>query len=380
MWLISIDAWRPLEQAYNSKIEPTATQSEAFAARTDGPMTGERIATTRGATTTIAIEGVMTRKPDIFAMLFGGGNTTYGEIAGAIATAEADPAVENIELKVHSPGGTVDGLFDAIASMQTATKPITAVVENAQSAAYGLVSQADEIVAAGKHAMFGSIGVAVEAFVSDHRIAITSTESPNKRPDLKTEAGRAVVREELDALHELFVDAIATGRGATIDKVNADFGRGSTLVAKDAQRRGMVDRIVGESASPITATGGNQPEITAMDLTTLKAQHPDVYAAAKADGQAEERERVSAHLIMGESSGDMKTAIAAAKDGTEMTMSLQATYMAAGMNRSDADDRQADDSEVAEGADGAQAAATQQDAFDDNVAALVVGSLGGGAA
>ena len=54
---------------------------------------------------------------------------------------------------------------------------------------------------------------------------------------------------------------------------------------------------------------------------------------------------------MGEASGDMKTAIAAAKDGTAMTGVLQSTYMAAGMSRKDMANRQEDDAE-ANGGDG----------------------------
>ena len=83
-----------------------------------------------------------------------------------------------------------------------------------------------------------------------------------------------------------------------------------------------------------------------MDLQTLKAQHPDVYAAAAQEGRDQERDRVNAHLTMGEASGDMKTAIGAIGDGSAMTATLQAKYLAAGMNRSDVQARQDDDAEA----------------------------------
>ena len=111
----------------------------------------------------------------------------------------------------------------------------------------------------------------------------------------------------------------------------------------------MIDEIATPSLKAVkttnttTATSGNKPEAINMDLNTLKAQHPETFAAAVQQGTEQERDRVSAHLMMGESSGDMKTASASIKDGSGMTATLQATYMTAGMNRSDVQGRQADD-------------------------------------
>ena len=88
-----------------------------------------------------------------------------------------------------------------------------------------------------------------------------------------------------------------------------------------------------------------------MDLEELKTKHPALYAAAMAIGATEatakERDRVSAHLEMGQASGDMKTALAAVADGSDMTQTLQAKYMTAGMNRRDIADRQKDDGAAA---------------------------------
>lgn len=111
-----------------------------------------------------------------------------------------------------------------------------------------------------------------------------------------------------------------------------------------------------------------------MDLKTLQAQHPDVYTAAVQQGVDQERDRVTAHLTMGEASGDNKTAFAAIKDGSEMTATLQATYMTAGMNRSDVAARQDDDA-GADAGDNAGASDDQGDAADA-VASMVESKLG----
>lgn len=83
-----------------------------------------------------------------------------------------------------------------------------------------------------------------------------------------------------------------------------------------------------------------------MDLATLRASHPEAFAAAVEEGVTKERDRVGAHLTMGAASGDMKTATAAIKEGKEMTASIQAEYMAAGMNRKDLKARKDDDAEA----------------------------------
>ena len=205
-------------------------------------------------------------------------------------------------------------------------------------------------------------------------------------PDVTTEEGKALVREELDALHELFAEAIAEGRGTTVEKVNENFGQGGMLLAGAALKRGMIDTVataaaatpvlrVVESADTTTAReGGNQSEHGDMNLHELQAQHPDVYAAAVQVGTTQELDRVQAHLTMGEASGDMATATAAITAGDGMTASLQAKYLAAGMNRSDVAAHQLD-TDAAAAADTNAAAATPETGADQ-VAGIVEARLG----
>ena len=88
-----------------------------------------------------------------------------------------------------------------------------------------------------------------------------------------------------------------------------------------------------------------------MDIEKLKADFPGLVATLLAEGRKEgvtaERARVSAHLTLGEASGDTKTAFAAIKDGAEMDVAFQATYLAAGMRKGSIEDRQTDDGEAA---------------------------------
>src|SRR5690606_40268393 len=96
------------------------------------------------------------------------------------------------------------------------------------------------------------------------------------------------------------------------------------------------------------APGGAHTEKVPMTLEELKAQHPELCKELVAEGvkkgEAGERDRVCAHLTLGEASGDLKTAFEAIKSGEAMTSTLQAKYMAAGMNRRDREERQRESS------------------------------------
>ncbi len=346
MWLLLQSVLNDIQDARASGVKFTAEQVATFEASN-----GEGIMALAGNSAEIHVKGVLTNTPDMFARWFGGGNTTYPAIIAALAEADANPEVKQIVMRFDSGGGAVNGMFDAIAAMQTTKKPIKAIVGTmAASAAYGLASQADEMVAHNRASAVGSIGVVVDTFVSESRVSITSSNAPDKRPDVTTEKGKATVVAQLDAIAGLLDEAVAEGRNTTVEKVNADFGQGGILLADEALKRGMIDSI--STNKPATATNGGKPqEQRSMDLQTLKAQHPDVYAAAAQEGRTEERDRVGAHLTMGEASGDMKTAIGAVQDGSAMTATLQAKYMAAGMNRSDVQARQDDDAEANAGDD-----------------------------
>lgn len=382
MWLILQAIREAMDHARALGLEATADQrSEFMALHADGHSGPSRILAIAGNNAEINIEGVLTDVPDFFAMFFGGGNTTYGEIVQALAEAQADPNVDNITLRINSPGGLVSGLFDALSAIQATTKPIKAVVGTvAASAAFAIAAQADSIVAENQMTQFGSIGVVAKFFVPEDEVTITSTEAPNKAPDVTTPEGAAIIRRELDAVHDVFVSSIATGRGTTEDKVNSDFGRGALVLAADALSRKMIDSLLDDNLGATETNARNKPgtsEARAMDLNELKRDHPDVYAQAVQVGTDAEKDRVTAHLKMGQGFGAMDIAAKAIEDGSLMTMSLQADYQTAGRNKTDLDDVTSDDAASANAID--KAGKETLDAADleaEAVAAAVEEALG----
>lgn len=364
MWLLKASVLSAIRAARAQGFAPTAQQQQEFTARLVGggeDGNSNRLLTIVGDTAEIAIRGILTNAPDFMALFFGGGNVTYPEIIEALASAEQDPAVTKIVLAVDSPGGVVSGLFDTLGAIRATSKPITAIVHNmAASAAFALVAQADTIEASDISARFGSIGIRADVPVPEDIVTITSTAAPKKAPDVTTAEGLAMAVEELDAMHQIFAEAVADGRGTTVEKVNADFGQGATILAADALKRGMIDSVrkvplksVKSTKSITAASGGNQLQAKVMNLEELKAQHPDVFKAAVdlgvGQGVEQERDRVTAHLISGEASGQMETALKAAKDGSVMTETLRMSYLLAAKNGADIEANQSESDLAAAG-------------------------------
>lgn len=351
-WLLQQDVLDCMETARASGAVVSAAQVEEFNARS-------LQTNVTGKTAVIKVDGVLTPKPDLYAYIFGGGNTAYSEIINAIYDAEADASVENIELHVSSPGGNVLGLFETIDAINSAKKPVRAVGSMALSAAYAIFASADEAVAASRGSMFGSLGVKTQRMVDKRLVTITSTDAPNKAPDASTEEGVAAIRAELDEIHNMYAEAIAEGRGVTAKKVNSSFGGGHSFMAEEALNRGMIDAIV--SPKPTTAkTRGETKEAKSMDLETLRTQHAATFAAAVKLGVEQERERVKTFAVAGRMSGEVAKALAACEDGSEMTASLQMEYLMAATNRNHQNAHQQDINDAAAAASAASAPSQEE--------------------
>lgn len=397
-WLLSQEVARDMRGAIACGWVPTAEQQAAHekqraAEAAAGPPRGMTVA---GNTAEIRIEGALTPRPDLFAMFFGGGNTTYAEIQAGLAAALADATIKNVILVIASPGGTVAGLFETLAALEAlkaSGKNVTVRASQAQSAAYAIAAVGGKIQAVSPASMFGSLGVAVSYFLDPEIVELANTESPNKRPDVSTPEGQDVVRQELDALYEIFADAIARGRGVKVDVVKSEFGRGSSFVAGDAFKRNMIDaapklRVMRADSDPepnaaagdsvvqqicapvIGASKGKRP----MTKEELKAQHKDVYEAilaeGRAEGQATERKRVLAHMKLGKNLDAMKIAEEAIASGAStLDEEVHADYMSAGKNKRDIEARQEDSDGAGEATGGAAPAKEQPKTMIDRFAA-----------
>jgi ClpP class serine protease len=341
-WLLEPSTFQQLAAARRDAAA-LSSRAEEYIARVE-PREGQapRNLTIAGSTAEIRVSGVLTKRPDFFAELFGGGNTTYGDIRASLAMAETNPAIKDVVLHIDSPGGSVDGFFDTLDQIAnfraSGGKKLRVRAENAQSAAYGIAAVAGNVEAVGRGSTFGSIGTAVSYWVTDSIVELTNSDSPDKRPNLRTDEGKAVVVKYLDQLSEEFMRSIAQGRGVDLETVRNDFGRGASMTAVHAKRLGLIDKIL--TTAP-RAVASKQGKAMSDDREDRAADRREIDAAVQR-GIDQERDRVIGHLTMGEACGDLSIALEAIRSGKGMTTELQARYMSAGMNRSDRQRRQAE--------------------------------------
>lgn len=301
----------------------TQAQVDQFMAVMGGPTgNADRVLSVSGDSATINVVGVMTTYPSWRAYYFGGGNTLYGDLDAAINAVEMDDNVKRVDFFIDSGGGEAQPAVDLGDKIALMKKPTRAVVRTAASAAYWAASQADKVVATSRASRFGSIGAATTAYKPSESLTvdIASTQAPNKRPNPETPEGIAVIQAELDQFHELFATAVAVGRDKTVETVNNTFGRGGMMLARQALDVGMIDAIGMQTDSKTTTAKAAATGAINMDLATLQAQHPALYAQVLAEGHkqgvAAELDRAKFHCTMGKNTGATAIAMAAIAAGT----------------------------------------------------------------
>lgn len=376
-----------LEKIENATIEERGAALTSFGAK---PLDDIVSVSDDGTEATIKITGPLSPAgPSPIARFFGFNGTGYVDIISAAKKLENDPSVTTVRLVMDTPGGTIASMDQARQSLESLASKKNLIAENhgqISSAGYYLASAADSIVAMSPLVVTGSIGIIRAGLdYSDamarngvKQIKIISSNAPNKQADPTTAQGLKVHQEEIDAIERVFIDKIAEGRNVSAEYVIENFGKGGILIAQDpdsdkpdALSVGMIDSVtasiiepvidnenngtagnsdtingVSDNAETIAAEGGGQQQGIIMDLEKLKAEHPALYAQAVAigvdQGVKKEQDRATAHITMGEASGDMDYALSCIKDGAEFTPAVNAKYMAANMNNKASDDRGAE--------------------------------------
>lgn len=286
---------------------------EALQAKLGRPLGNTMTATVRDGVAILPVEGPLFRRANM--MTEYSGATSYDTLARDFAQAEADPMISAHMLVIDSPGGEVNGASEFAAMVSAAKKPVWAYVGGTgASAAYWIATAADKIVAADT-AQLGSIGVQAGYTMRDGRpgeksYRFVSSQSPMKNASPDTDAGARQIQANVDALAQVFVDAVAKNRNTTAETVLESFGQGAVFVAAEAQERGMIDSI-GTFESTLQSLS---EELKSMDYSKLTAavlaeHRADLVAeiqtaaiagveqvdkdAIRAEGAAAERERIA---------------------------------------------------------------------------------------
>lgn len=250
---------------------------------------------TLGQIAVIPIYGTIVPRANIVTAYSGG--TSVQQLAANFDAAVQNDDVAAIVLDVDSPGGSVSGIEEMAQRIRRArgTKPIHAV-SNFQmaSAAYYLGSQADEVVVS-PSAEAGSIGVfmihtdvsaAAEKAGIKHTVIKAGRYKAEGHPyEPLGEEAEAALQAEVEEYYDLFVAAVAKGRGVKESAVRNGFGEGRCLSAKRAVKEGLADRVatLEEVIDGLrSGKGGGRKRAT----TVISAGIPD-RAAALVEGDPE---------------------------------------------------------------------------------------------
>jgi ClpP class serine protease len=150
----------------------------------------------------------------------------YDAIQSRVAAAHADARVRAVVLDITSPGGMVSGLLDAMRALRASRaasgkRMVAWVGSGAFSAAYGLASTCDEIVASDT-AGAGSVGV-IAALMSrvdqlaqdgiDVRVVSSGTEKTDGHPAVAiSAAAEGRLRARVDELAAMLFAEVGIGR------------------------------------------------------------------------------------------------------------------------------------------------------------------------
>lgn len=250
------------------------------------------------------IKGVLSNKVSLFDKLFGYAPTlTYQEIIDMADQVDSDPRVKELVIHADSPGGYSMGADDASIAISLINKPVTTMIEGQlASAAYYVTAGSDKIIATSEQNQIGSIGTVVTIPIDVETVRISSSDAPNKAPDVTTIEGKAVIQKQLDEIQSLFVRRVAEGRGVSIQKVQSDYGQGGVFLARQALASGMIDeiqtledrkKVSQQSIDSAKSENKNIDKGKKMDLEKLKSEFPSVFAEVIQVGVKQERERVN---------------------------------------------------------------------------------------
>lgn len=276
----------------------------------------------------LPIEGVIAKRANLFSQISGGCSTQLVE--RDLQDALNDPAVHSIILSIDSPGGTVDGtqtLANAVRAAGENKPTVTLASGMMASAAYWIGSAAQAVYIADATTNVGSIGVVakhVDVSKAEEQSGYKTTEiyaGRFKRIASQygplSDDGRQSIQDAVDYTYSLFVEAVASHRGVSTQKVLSDMADGRVFIGQQAIDAGLVDGVstlaalvqqlndtrsgdvrqprAGVAQSPTSIKG-----VLPMELTRekLAAEAPELLNAILSEGKeagaSAERERIQA--------------------------------------------------------------------------------------
>jgi signal peptide peptidase SppA len=162
--------------------------------------------------------------------------------------------IEGIVLRIDSGGGEVMAMRLMMEAVGERNKPVVAFIDDyACSAAYGIASACDHIVANSEQARIGSIGMYTT--IADYtpyfkKLGIEikdiyATLSTHKNEEVREalNGNDKPLRQVIDTLNEFFITSIEKNREGKLTTGRDVWGTGKVWFAKGAIKNGLIDEI-----------------------------------------------------------------------------------------------------------------------------------------
>lgn len=304
-WAITPEMLNEIRSIYAKHLRGEKIDIEAVEAKIGKPLQNkEQAYEVINGTAIISIEGVISKRMNLFTRISGGTSTQL--IERALREALNGKEVARILLYIDSPGGTVDGTFE-LANFIYENRPKKEIIAFTDgmmlSGGYAIGSAASKIFISGDTTVVGSIGVVTsheDYSKYEERLGIKTTEIyAGKYKRIASEyaplsmEGFASIKEEIDYLYSVFVNDVAKFRGVTPEQVLAAMSTDVKryFTGKQAITAGLVDGIAtldgliyGTPAGVAGKIKQKRMEVV-MTKDELKAQHPEVYNAVLDEGR-----------------------------------------------------------------------------------------------
>lgn len=203
-----------------------------------------------GNVAVIPIEGVISAESG-----FGDGTVSSSDVVSWIREAEDDEQVQAVIFRVNSPGGSPVATEEIARAILEMRKPSVAVIREVGASGAYWVSSATDRIYASRMSLVGSIGVlasyvevagTLQRYNATYR-SLTAGEFKDTGSPFKTLTPReeAMFKEQLDALHAIFIQAVAENRGLPEDKVRK-LATGWVYTGDESLANGLIDVIGNE--------------------------------------------------------------------------------------------------------------------------------------
>lgn len=166
----------------------------------------------------------------------------------------ANDKIKGIVLNIDSGGGSGDAMRHFTTELSLRNKPVIAFVSDfAASAAYGIASACDVIVANAETSEVGSIGTYISMVDYSEKlkkeginlIEVYATDSKDKNTEVREalKGNFDPLRQRADHFNNFFINMIETNRGEKLKAGREEWGTGKLYYADKALEIGLIDEI-----------------------------------------------------------------------------------------------------------------------------------------